>query len=76
MNLTQKDKVIYQLKTRKFVSRNWCIFHQPRNDGGITRLSGIIKVLKKEGWILNGRKAKTQWGEDFIYEVGNQKTLL
>jgi len=72
----QKERVIHQLKTRGFVSRNWCIYYQPRSEGGIIGLSSIIKTLKKEGWILEGRSAKTKWGKDFCYYVEEQQTLL
>ena len=72
---SQRKKVIHQLKTRGFVSRNWCIYYQPRSEGGIIGLSSIIKTLKKEGWILEGRSAKTKWGKDFIYEIKKQSSL-
>ena len=77
MNDTQKKKVIYQLETRGFVSRNWCVYHQSRYDGGITRLADIVYRLKKEGWILEKRKADVGFGKnDYCYFKEPQKTLL
>lgn len=76
MNKTQEQKVKYQLETTGKVSRNWAIFHQPRYDGGITRLGAIICNLNKEGWCIEGRKTDTRWGKnDYLYEVKHQNSL-
>jgi len=46
--LTQKQRVINQLKEVGFVSRNWCLSQR------ITRLAALAALLRSEGWELQG----------------------
>ncbi len=68
MTDTQKDMVIHQLNTTNEISRNWCLANY------ITRLSGIIHTLKREGyefetlWRENIKPNGTK-GKDFIYKL-------
>lgn len=60
--LTQKARVVAQLKEVGFVSRNWALGY------GITRLAAIAALLKEAGWELVGEERDG----DFRYSVKSE----
>jgi len=60
MKNTQRLQVLRQFRDTGFVSRNWAI-----RTAYITRLSGIICTLNKEGYKIVGKKKKG----DYIYTL-------
>lgn len=69
-NLTQEKIIIRKLLEDGYVSRNWCISQY------ISRLSGYMLILKKEGWKFEGKDVKTQYGTDYIYKLTDDKQPL
>lgn len=67
--LTQENIIINQLKTNKFVSRNWCLAQY------ISRLGALIQKLEKKGWVFNSHYIKTEKGKDFIYDLVSEPPL-
>ena len=61
MKTTQRESVLEQLKSSGYISRNDCLKRF------ITRLGAIICDLNKEGWKLEGKFVKTDYGEDYVY---------
>jgi hypothetical protein len=59
--MTQKQRILNQLKTKGYITRNQCL------KNFISRLGARIKDLKNEGYIIEGKNIKTQYGEDYIY---------
>ena len=59
--MSQKQKVISQIKNTGQVSRNWALTNF------ISRLGSLVCDLNKEGYHLTGEYQKTENGQDFIY---------
>jgi len=63
LNKTQKDRVLNQLLTVGYITRNQCL----RNY--ITRLASIIPKLKKEGYEFEVGYIRVNGGLDYIYKL-------
>jgi len=59
--MSQKERILNQLKKNGYITRNQCLKNY------ISRLGARIKDLKNEGYIIEGKNIKTQYGEDYIY---------
>lgn len=77
LNETQKEKIIYQLKSYGFISRNWCL------QRFISRLGAIINILKKNGWEFRGEyktdkyfiKKNDKIGQIILCKLGSREII-
>ena len=63
LNKTQKDRVLNQLLTLVYITRNQCLHNY------ITRLASIISRLEKDGYEFDAKYIKTKYGIDYIYKL-------
>jgi hypothetical protein len=63
MKETQKNRVLNQLLTVGYITRNQCL----RNY--ITRLASIISKLEREGYEFSAGYQRTKSGIDYIYKL-------
>lgn len=67
--MTQKDKVIMRLREVGYVDNFWAF-----NTRTTLRLASIVDILRKNGWILEGKYGEGRESKNFYYYLRGEGT--